>query len=58
MTELNPRPDPKSVTLADWLKINGTRTGTFTINGVKYTDMNEVEWRQANQDWTTARPPD
>lgn len=42
--------------LAQWLASRGTRTGTFTFNGQTYTDMNEVEWRRANNDWVTARP--
>lgn len=48
--------DPREVPLDVWLARPGTRTGTFTFNGVTYTDMNEVEWRTANSDWVTARP--
>ncbi|MEV0564870.1 hypothetical protein [Dactylosporangium sp. NPDC050588] len=43
--------DPTKVTLEQWLASRGTRTGTFTINGVTYTDFNEVEWRRANNIW-------
>lgn len=43
--------DPTKVSLAEWLAGKGTRTGTFTIHGVKYTDLNEIEWRQANNVW-------
>ncbi len=43
--------DPKQFTLEEWLARHGTRTGTFTINGVRYTDLNEVEWRRANGVW-------
>ena len=45
--------DPRTVTLEEWLARQGTRTGTFTINGVTYTDMNEVQWRRANDRWLT-----
>lgn len=45
--------DPTQVSLAKWLQLrHGTRTGTYTFNGVVYTDMNEVEWRLANHDWS------
>lgn len=40
--------DPTGYTLEEWKRIRGTRTGTMTLNGVTYTDLNEVEWRQAN----------
>jgi hypothetical protein len=50
------RANPTEVTLAEWLACHGRRTGTFTINGVTYTDMNEVEWRRANADWESPRP--
>lgn len=43
--------DPKSVPLDVWLAAHGTRTGTFTFDGVTYTDLNEVEWRVANNEW-------
>ena len=43
--------DPTKVTLEHWLSIHGTKTGTQTYNGVRYTDMYEVEWRRANNDW-------
>ena len=48
--------NPTELSLAQWLAGRGTRTGTFTINNVTYTDLNEVEWRQANNDWSTPRP--
>ena len=48
--------DPRSISLADWLSSHGTRPGTHTFNGVTYTDMNGVDWRIANNDWTTPRP--
>jgi hypothetical protein len=47
--------DPRTMALDQWLASRGTSTGTFTINGVTYTDMNEVHWRRANNDWTTPR---
>lgn len=47
-------PDPTAFTLEEWKRMHGTRTGTFTINGVRYTDLTEVEWRQANCDWSPA----
>jgi hypothetical protein len=50
------KPDPESMTLAEYLACFGTRTGTFTFNGVRYTDLSEIEWRQANSDWITPRP--
>lgn len=44
--------DPTATGLKEWLRSRrGTRTGTFTFNGVTYTDMNEVEWRLANNVW-------
>lgn len=44
--------DPRAVSLEEWLRLHPwSRTGTFTFNGVTYTDMNEVEWRRANNDW-------
>lgn len=46
--------DPKTVSLEEWLRAHGTRTGTFTFNGVTYTDLNEVAWRQANDEWLSA----
>lgn len=42
--------DPRLMTLEQWLEGKGTRTGTVTINGVTYSDLNEVEWRRANND--------
>lgn len=42
--------------LARHLAARGTRSGTLTLNGVTYTDLNEVEWRRENNDWTTPRP--
>lgn len=52
-----PEIDLTTVTLVQWLAMcaGQTRTGTFTINGVRYTDLNEVVWRRANDDWTTPR---
>ena len=44
-------PDPRSCSLAKWRELQGTRSGTFTFNGVTYTDLNEVEWRLANNVW-------
>jgi hypothetical protein len=43
--------DPTRMTLDEWLQFKGQRTGTYTFNGVTYTDLNQVEWRQANGDW-------
>lgn len=49
--------DPKTVGLKEWLRgRHGTRSGTFTFNRVTYTDLNEVEWRLANNEWL--RPED
>jgi hypothetical protein len=49
---INPNePDPCKLDLQTWLAMKGTRTGTFTFNGVTYTDLNEVEWRRANNEW-------
>jgi hypothetical protein len=49
--------DPTQFRLKDWLRHrHGTRTGTFTFNGVTYTDLNEVTWRLANNEWL--RPED
>lgn len=45
------RLDPRDHTLDEWLRLRGTRTGTFTINEVTYTDLGEVEWRRANDEW-------
>ena len=46
--------DPRKKTIREQLRnLHGTRTGTFTFNGVTYTDMNEVEWRLDHWDWTT-----
>lgn len=41
------------MTLDTWLASRGTRTGTATLNGVTYTDLNEIDWRQANDVWLT-----
>lgn len=49
-------PNPRTHTLDEWKRLRGTRTGTMTINGDTYTDLNEVEWRQANDHWL--RPED
>lgn len=49
-----PTIDPTMMTLAEWLRLHGRCTGTFTINGVVYTDANEVEWRRANNEWRVA----
>lgn len=44
--------DPTTMSLSEWLHHRpGTRTGTFTFNGVTYTNMTEVEWRRANAAW-------
>lgn len=43
--------DPTTVTLAEWLRVRGKRTGTFTLNGETYTNLNEVDWRLANGEW-------
>lgn len=43
--------DPTQVTLEQWLSLHGRRTGAVTVNGVTYTDMNEVDWRRANAEW-------
>lgn len=45
------RLDPTTCSLEDWLQAHGTRTGTMTINGVTYTDLNELLWRRANNCW-------
>ena len=45
---------PADFTLDQWLAMHGRRTGTFTMNGVTYTDMSEVEWRQATGQWLSA----
>ena len=45
------KPDPRDFTLHQWLEMHGTRTGTYTFNGVTYTDMNEVDWRIAHKVW-------
>jgi len=50
MTDEN-KPDPLRMTLEEWKRIHGTRTGTYTYNAVKYTDMNEVDWRRVNNEW-------
>lgn len=50
------QPDPRTMSLRQWLSIRGTQSGTYTFNGVTYTDKAEVDWRLANNDWTTPRP--
>jgi hypothetical protein len=44
-------PDPRGFTLEAWCALRGTLTGTYTFNGVTYSDMTEVEWRRANNQW-------
>lgn len=51
---MDDNPDPTDHTLAQWLAMHGTRTGTFTYNGVTYTDLTEVEWRRATGIWRAA----
>lgn len=62
MVRVRKRPDPKTVTLDEWLRqyegLSCTGTFTFTFDGAKtvYTDIYEVQWRTANRDWKTPRP--
>lgn len=44
--------DPTTMTLAEWLRRQGTVTGTFTYNGITYSNLAEVEWRTANGSWS------
>lgn len=47
--------NPRDYTIREWLSISGGRRSTsWTYNGVTYTDWNEIEWREANDDWLPA----
>lgn len=48
--------DPTKTPLDAWLAAHGTFSGTFTVNGVTYTNLKEVEWRRANNDWLKPTP--
>ncbi len=50
MTDPKP-PNPGAMSLAQYVAVMGTRTGTFTFDGVTYTNFSEVEWRQAHNSW-------